>query len=216
MIFDLSKQTTIANRFVAELRNVETQKDRMRFRRNLERLGEVIAYEISKTLNYEEKEVQTPLGTAKCQLYTDRVIVATILRAGLPFHQGMLNFFDEAGSAFVSAYRRHHKDGTFDIQLEYISCPDLKDSVLILVDPMLASGASMTVASRALLENGQPKTLHFVTAIASTAGLEHIQRQFPDAHVWMGALDEELTAKSYIVPGLGDAGDLSYGEKLQD
>ncbi len=216
MIFDLSKQKTIANRFVAELRDAEIQKDRMRFRTNMERLGAVIAYEISKTLNYEEREIQTPLGTAICELYTDRVVVATILRAGLPFHQGMLNFFDEAGSAFVSAYRRHHKDGTFDIQLEYISCPNLADCTLILVDPMLASGASMTIAAKALLEYGHPKELHFVTAIASTAGLEHIQRQFPDAHVWMGALDEELTAKSYIVPGLGDAGDLSYGEKLQD
>ncbi|GJM32342.1 MAG: uracil phosphoribosyltransferase [Saprospiraceae bacterium] len=216
MIFNLSEHKTVANRFLAELRDVEKQQDRMRFRTNMERLGEVLAYEISKTLDYEEKEVQTPLGTAKCLLYTNRVVVATILRAGLPFHQGMLNYFDEAGSAFVSAYRRHHKDGTFDIQLEYISCPDLTDSTLIIVDPMLASGASMNIATRALLEYGQPQSLHFVTAIASTSGLDYLRRQFPDASVWMGALDDELTAKSYIVPGLGDAGDLSYGEKLQD
>lgn len=216
MIFNLSEKDSIGNRFVAELRDVNVQKDRMRFRRNLERLGEILAYEISKTLTYKEIEVETPLGIARTKAPADQVVLATILRAGLPLHQGMLNYFDDAGNAFVSAYRKHHKDGSFEISLEYVSCPTLDDCVLILIDPMLATGASMGMAAKELFNFGKPKKLHFVTAIASTYGLEHIRRLFPQANVWMGALDEELTAKSYIVPGLGDAGDLSYGAKIQE
>ena len=215
-MYDLSKHPSIANTFVAELRNVAVQKDRMRFRRNLERVGEALAYELSKTLNYEPVDVETPLGIAKVNLLSDRVVLATILRAGLPFHQGFLNVFDQAENAFVSAYRMHHKDGTFEIKLEYISCPDLTDCILVLIDPMLATGASMDVTLKSLLEYGQPKEVHIVAAIGSTNGYNYIRRLYPKAKFWMGAVDEELTAKSYIVPGLGDAGDLAYGGKVQD
>ena len=213
MIFNLSEQNSIANHFIAEIRDAKIQQDSMRFRRNLERIGEVLAYEISKELEYEEKNIETPLGVAKVNVQVDKVVLATILRAGLPLHHGMLNYFDRAGNAFVSAYRKHHKDGTFDIHLEYISCPVLDDAILIVSDPMLATGASMSLSTKALLEFGQPKQIHFATAIASQAGLDHMRRLFPDAYVWMAALDEELTGKAYIVPGLGDAGDLSYGDK---
>jgi uracil phosphoribosyltransferase len=215
MIFNLSETNSIANQFLAELRDAKIQKDSMRFRRNLERLGEVLAYEISKTLEYETKEVETPLGVAKVNLPMPRMVLATILRAGIPFHQGFLNYFDKAENAFVSAYRRNHKDGTFDIHLEYVSCPDLEGCVLIIVDPMLATGASMEIALNELITYGKPSHIHIVTAIASAQGADFIARKFPDASLWMGALDEELTAKSYIVPGLGDSGDLCYGEKVQ-
>lgn len=214
MLVNLAENNSVANRFIAELRNVELQKDRLRFRRNLERIGEVLAYEISKTLDYEPVEVETPLGIATHTLPADRLVLATILRAGLPLHQGMLNFFDQADNAFISAYRRHHKDGSFDIQLEYVSCGDLNDAVLILADPMLATGASVDMALKHLLRHGTPKIIHIVSVIASSAGVEAVQRQYPKAHLWLGAVDEELTAKAYIVPGLGDAGDLAYGEKV--
>lgn len=213
MLVNLAERNSIANRFVAELRNTELQKDRLRFRRNLERIGEVLAYEISQTLDYQPVEVETPLGIATPMLPADRLVLGTILRAGLPFHQGMLNFFDHADNAFISAYRRHHKDGSFDIQLEYVSCGDLNDAVLILADPMLATGASVDLALKHLLRHGTPKTIHIASVIASSAGVEAVQRQYPKAHLWLGAIDEELTAKAYIVPGLGDAGDLAYGEK---
>ncbi|HMQ47464.1 MAG TPA: uracil phosphoribosyltransferase [Saprospiraceae bacterium] len=216
MIFNLSDVPSIAGKFIAELRDVQIQRDSMRFRKNLERIGEILAYEISKKLPYQQKEVETPLGISSCQLLDKPVVLATILRAGLPMHQGMLNYFDQAGNAFVSAYRRHHKDGTFDIHLEYISCPNLNDCILIVCDPMLATGASMSLVTRELLNYGTPASIHFVTVIASVPGVDHMRRMFPDAYIWMGALDEELTAKSYIVPGLGDAGDLSYGAKLQE
>ncbi len=215
MVVNLSEKNSLANRFVAELRDVHIQKDRMRFRRNLERLGEVLAYEISRKLNYHEQEVETPLGLAKANLPNDRIVLATILRAGIPLHQGLLNYFDDAENAFISAYRRHHKDGSFEIALEYISCPDLNDAVLILCDPMLATGASIEVAAQALKRSGTPTQVHVVTAIASRQGIDYVRRTLPKAHIWAGAIDEELTAKSYIVPGLGDAGDLAYGPKLQ-
>jgi uracil phosphoribosyltransferase len=214
MLVNLAERNSIANRFVSELRNTELQKDRLRFRRNLERIGEVLAYEISQTLDYNPVEVETPLGVAIQMLPADRLVLGTILRAGLPFHQGMLNFFDHADNAFVSAYRRQHKDGSFDIQLEYVSCGDLNDAVLILADPMLATGASVDLALKHLLRHGTPKTIHIASVIASAAGVEAVQRQYPKAHLWLGAIDEELTAKAYIVPGLGDAGDLAYGEKV--
>jgi len=215
-MFILSKYPSIANTYVAELRDVNIQKDRMRFRRNLERIGEVLAYEISKTLEYEPRDVETPLGIAKPNLLKDRVVIASILRAGLPFHQGILNIFDKADNAFVSAYRMHHKDGTFEINLQYTSCPNLTDSVLILADPMLATGASMDVTIKQLKEYGVPKKVHVVAGIASSYGYDYIRRLHPDVEMWIGDLDDELTAKSYIVPGLGDAGDLAYGAKLQE
>ena len=216
MPFILSKNNTIANRFIAEIRDASIQKDRMRFRRNLERLGEVLAYEISKHLKYKVKEVETPMGIAEVSVPVDKMVLGTILRAGLPLHQGFLNVFDDADNAFISAYRMHHKDGTFEINIEYVSCPPLDDSVLILCDPMLATGASMDLAIKALKEYGMPAQIHVVTAIASTYGLNYIRRLHPEVKLWLGAQDDELTARSYIVPGLGDAGDLSYGGKLQE
>lgn len=214
-IFNLSLEPSLANRFVAQLRDVNIQKDSMRFRRNLERIGEIMAYEISKTLPYEPIEVETPLGIAKEQLCQQKIVLATILRAGVPLHQGLLNYFDDAENAFVSAYRMHHKSGDFDINLEYITCPDLNNKILIVADPMLATGASMELAINALMEYGIPAQIHVVTAIASSQGASYIRRTQPKVHLWTGAIDEELTAKSYIVPGLGDAGDLSYGPKMQ-
>ncbi len=216
MTYNFADHNSIVNQFIAELRDVDIQQDRMRFRRNMERIGEIMAYEISKKLSYEEKEVETPMGIAKSMLPTSKVVVACILRAALPFYQGFINTLDQAGSSFISAYRRHHKDGTFDINLQYVTCPDLTGATLIVVDPMLATGASMDVAIRSLKDYGTPESLHICTAIASDYGYNYIRRIYPDASIWMGAKDEELTAKSYIVPGLGDAGDLCFGPKLQE
>ncbi len=216
MVHVLSETNTIASVFIGELRDVNVQKDSLRFRTNLERLGEIFAYEISKTLNYSPDNITTPLGIAIVNKPTDRIVLATILRAGLPLHQGMLNYFDNAGNAFISAYRKHHKDGTFEISLEYVTCPNLQDCILILADPMLATGQSIAATLKALTRFGNPKTVHIVSAIAAREGVEHVERVLPKANIWLGAVDEELTAKSYIVPGLGDAGDLSFGIKLQD
>jgi uracil phosphoribosyltransferase len=214
-IINLSKQQTVANQFMAELRDAEIQTDPMRFRRNLERLSEILAYEISKTLKYEKKTIETPLGEAEIMLPVQQPVLATILRAGLPMHQGMLNIFDRAGNAFLSAYRRHHKDGSFEISLDYISCPSIEGSVLIISDPMLATGASMEVCINELLKHGEPSDIHVAVAIASQDGIDHLLRVHPKVQLWIGAIDEELTAKSYIVPGLGDAGDLAFGAKVQ-
>lgn len=216
MLFDLSQTPSVANQFLAELRDVHKQTDPMRFRRNLERLGEVLGYELSKSLPYAPAEVETPLGVAATQLPMQQPILATILRAGLPMHQGLLNYFDQAENAFVSAYRRHHKDGTFEISVEYISCPRIDDRIVILCDPMLATGASMVKVAQALMRFGTPSELHLVAAIASVDGIQYVRRQLPLAKIWVGAVDDELTAKSYIVPGLGDAGDLAFGPKQQD
>ena len=213
MVFNLSANNTIANQFIAELRQVNTQQDRLRFRRNLERIGEILAYEISKTLEYHLVPTETPLGVSDESVPSQRVVLATILRAGLPFHQGMLHYFDRADNAFISAYRRNRKDGSFEIQLDYIGAPDLEDCVLILADPMLATGASVNVALKELARFGAPSTVHVASVIASTAGVEAVQRAHPNVRIWAGAIDEELTAKFYIVPGLGDAGDLAFGEK---
>jgi uracil phosphoribosyltransferase len=213
MVFNLSANNTIANQFIAELRQVNTQQDRLRFRRNLERIGEILAYEISKTLEYHLVPTETPLGVSDESVPSQRIVLATILRAGLPFHQGMLHYFDRADNAFISAYRRNRKDGSFEIQLDYIGAPDLEDCVLILADPMLATGASVNVALKELARFGAPSTVHVASVIASTAGVEAVQRAHPNVRIWVGAIDEELTAKFYIVPGLGDAGDLAFGEK---
>lgn len=216
MLFNLSEVNSVAARFLAEMRNLNVQKDSMRFRRNMERLGEIFAYEISKTFDYELQEVETPLGTATVPVQQDSVVLATILRAGLPLHQGMLNYLDNAKNSFVSAYRKHHKDGSFEINVEYVSCPDLQDTTLILCDPMLATGASIDLTLDTLKEYGTPEKVHIVTVIAAADGIDFIKREHPDADIWVGAIDEELTAKSYIVPGLGDAGDLAFGEKVQE
>jgi uracil phosphoribosyltransferase len=187
----------------------------MRFRKNLERIGEVAAYEISKVLPFVEKEIQTPLGTAGHKVLKEQPVLATILRAGLPLHQGLLNFFDNADNAFISAYRKHHKDGSFEISLEYVSCPDLKNRVLIISDPMLATGSSLVKTIHFLKEEGKPRAIHIVAAIACTVGIEYVKREEPSVTIWCGDIDDELTAKGYIVPGLGDAGDLAFGSKVQ-
>jgi uracil phosphoribosyltransferase len=211
----LGNQNSIVNQFIAELRDEQIQKDRMRFRRNLERLGEVFAYEISKHLPYTTKEITTPLGIASVPILTEQPIIGTILRAGLPLHQGFLNYFDQADNAFISAYRKHHKDGSFDIKLEYVSAPRLNDRILILNDPMLATGSSIVMTYRRLLELGTPKQTHIVAALASSQGVNYVKSHLSsEVTLWVGAVDEELTAQAYIVPGLGDAGDLSFGNKF--
>src|SRR5882757_7283462 len=215
MIVNLSQQHSLITNWISELRNVEIQNDRMRFRRNLERIGEVAAYEISKVLAFKEAEVETPLGTATSKLLENQPVLATILRAGLPLHQGLLNYFDKADNAFISAYRKHNKDGTFEISLDYISCPELEGRVVIVSDPMLATGASLVKTIQFLREEGHPSHIHVVAAIACTVGIEYVHRSEPQVTIWCGAIDDELTAKGYIVPGLGDAGDLAFGTKVQ-
>jgi len=215
MVINLSEKNSLVSNWVAELRNVEIQKDRMRFRRNLERIGEVVAYEISKRMQYEEKEIETPLGTAVSKLLKEQPVLATILRAGIPMHQGMLNYFDKADNAFISAYRKHHKDGTFEISLDYVSCPDLEERMVIISDPMLATGSSLVKTIQYLKDEGNPREIHIVCAIACTVGIEYVKREEPSVIIWCGAIDDELTAKGYIVPGLGDAGDLAFGTKMQ-
>lgn len=212
----LDRENTLLNRFIAELRDINIQKDSMRFRRNLERVAEIMAYEISKTLDYSLKTVETPLGEAEVMLFDDNIVLATILRAGLPFHQGFLNYFDNAHNAFVSAYRKHHKDGSFTVKVEYISAGDLEGKTLILVDPMLATGTSFVLAYKALVDKGgEPEKLHIAAGIGSEEGVEYVKKHLPSrTTIWCGSVDEELTVQSYIVPGLGDAGDLAYGEKL--
>ncbi|HCT29967.1 MAG TPA: uracil phosphoribosyltransferase [Bacteroidales bacterium] len=215
MVKIIGENNSIMNQFIAELRDVKVQNDFMRFRRNLERIGEIFSYELSKELHYESQQVQTPLGFADVNLPSDKLVLATILRAGLPLHQGMLSFFDKAENAFISAYRKYSKDGSFRIQFEHLSCPRIDDKVLVIIDPMLATGASMLLAYKALLEKGTPKHTHIVSVIASKEGVDYIKRNLSQKSVtlWLGAVDDELTVKSYIVPGLGDAGDLAYGGK---
>jgi uracil phosphoribosyltransferase len=215
MVINLSASHSLLSNWIAELRSTDIQTDRMRFRRNLERIGEVMAYEISKVMESEEQDVTTPLGTSACQVLKAQPVLATILRAGLPLHQGMLNYFDKADNAFISAYRKHNRDGSFDIQLEYISCPPLEGRTLIICDPMLATGSSLVKTIHILKDEGAPREIHVVSAIACSVGIEYVRREQPHVRIWCGAIDEELTAKGYIVPGLGDAGDLAYGEKLQ-
>lgn len=216
MIHNLALENSILNQFITEIRDIQIQKDSMRFRRNLERMGEIFAYEISKTLSYDTVKTTTTLGIADTKVLSNQPVIATILRAGLPLHNGMLNYFDMAGNGFIGAYRRHHKNNTFEIALEYASSPDLNDKTLILCDPMLASGASVVLAYKALLAKGTPKHTHIVSAIASAEGLDYVKTHMPSHHysIWCGAIDQELTAQAYIVPGLGDAGDLAFGNKL--
>jgi uracil phosphoribosyltransferase len=215
MVINLNENHSLIGDWISELRHVDIQTDRMRFRRNLERIGEVAAYEISKTLQFREEEVPTPLGTSPEFVLKEQPVLATILRAGLPLHQGLLNYFDKADNAFISAYRKHRRDGSFDISLEYISCPPLDDRILIIADPMLATGSSMVKTIQFLREEGTPREVHIVAAIACTVGIEFVRREEPHVKIWCGDIDDELTAKGYIVPGLGDAGDLAYGVKAQ-
>ncbi|MEX1201932.1 MAG: uracil phosphoribosyltransferase [Ferruginibacter sp.] len=215
MVHNLSKQHSLVSNWVSELRNSEVQQDRLRFRRNLERIAEVIGYEISKQLPFTEKEINTPMGTSTCKVLTEQPVLATILRAGLAMHNGLLNFFDHADNAFLSAYRKHHPDGSFEISMEYMSCPELDGRIVVISDPMLATGASLVKSIQHLKEEGDIKSIHIVCAIACSVGIEYVLRVEPNATIWCGDIDEELTAKGYIVPGLGDAGDLAYGTKIQ-
>ena len=212
----MSGQHSLVSNWISELRSTEIQNDRLRFRRNLERVGEVIAYEISKTLEWKEQEIQTPLGIHNSKLLAEQPVLATILRAGLPLHHGLLSYFDRADNAFISAYRKHRRDGTFQINLEYLSCPSIEDRIVIISDPMIATGASAVAALRSLQTVGQPSQIHVVSAIAATVGIEYVLREFGEkVYIWCGDIDDELTAKGYIVPGLGDAGDLAFGPKSQ-
>jgi len=213
-VHDFSKSNSIYNNFLVQLRDLKVQKDRMRFRRNLERLGEVMALEISKELEFVEQDVYSPLGVAKSNVLKEYPVIATILRAGLPLHQGLLNYFDASDNCFISAYRKHTNSDDFDVQIEYLSSPRLDDRVVVLSDPMIASGQSMVLAYKALLQKGKPKHIHVVGVIASQEGIEFVRRNMPsNTTIWIGAIDEEMTAQSYIVPGLGDAGDLAFGSK---
>ncbi|MBO7189425.1 MAG: uracil phosphoribosyltransferase [Alistipes sp.] len=213
----LNKENSILNKFLAEMRDKGIQKDSMRFRRNMERVAEIMAYEISKKLNYKTKMVETPLGIAAVESISDKVVIATILRAGLPFHQGFLNYFDDADNGFVSAYRKSRPDGSFIVDVEYVSTSALTGKTLILVDPMLATGTSLMLVYDALIRRaGEPEHTHFAAAFASEQGVDYVLKHTNPERctLWCAAVDEELTSKSYIVPGIGDAGDLAYGEKL--
>jgi len=214
-INNLGRGSTVFNQFMSEIRDINIQKDSLRFRRNLERVGEIFAYEISKTLDFEKRTVRTPLGVSECQVISSQPVLATILRAGLPLHRGLLNYFDGAENCFISAYRLHHDDDdAFDVEVEYLASPDLNGKTVILCDPMLATGASMVLAYKALLERGTPARIHVVTVIASEQGIGFLEKHLPaETILWAGDIDSELTPRSYIVPGLGDAGDLAYGSK---
>ncbi|AZA51977.1 MAG: uracil phosphoribosyltransferase [Chryseobacterium sp.] len=211
----LSEQFSLVNSWINELRNVDIQQDRMRFRRNMERIGEIAAFEISKGLETKEIEIQTPLDTIKVKEIAVQPVITTILRAGVPLFEGILNYFDRADCGFVAAYRKHDANDYFSIKQDYLTCPSIEGRPLIVGDPMLATGASLIEAIKDLLTHGKPSQLHIVAAIASRQGVETIEKAYPEAKIWVGAIDENLTSKGYISPGLGDAGDLSYGEKLQ-
>ena len=215
MVTNLSEQHSLVSNWVSELRDITIQTDKMRFRRNLEKIGEVCAYEISKKLAWRERDVTTPLGISKSKVLLEQPVLATILRAGLPMHQGLLNYFDRADNAFISAYRKHDKDGNFEICLDYISCPPLGDRVVIISDPMLATGSSLVKTLQFIKEHGNPSSIHIACAIACKDGIENVLKADPNVFIWCGDIDLELTEKGYIVPGLGDAGDLAFGVKLQ-
>jgi uracil phosphoribosyltransferase len=216
-VYNFSNHNSIYNDFLSELRDVNVQKDRMRFRKNLERLGEISAYEISKKLKSSKKDIITPLGSSSMNLTDEEIVLATILRAGLPLHQGLLNYFDKAENCFISAYRKHTTNEAFEVEIEYMSSPDLNGKTILLNDPMLASGRSMVLAYKALLERGNPGKIHVVSVIASKEGVEFVKDNLPtNTTIWVGGIDPEMTAESYIVPGLGDAGDLAYGSKKDE
>lgn len=216
-IHNLSQDHSILNSFISEIRDTTIQTDRMRFRRNIERIGEVLCYEMSKTLDYQPKTITTPLGKSDTHLYSDDIVLCSILRAGVPLHSGLLNYFDDAENAFISAYRHHkHNPETFEIIVEYLACPSLEGKTLILADPMLATGQSMVATFEALKPFGTPKNIHLVSVIGAQDGVDFVNNHFgKDTHLWIAAVDKTLSDKGYIVPGLGDAGDLAFGKKLQ-
>ena len=216
MVHHLSEKHSLLSNWIAEIRDVNIQNDRMRFRRNLERIGEVAAYEMSKLMPTIVKKTTTPLGIHDSKVLAEQPVLATILRAGLPLHQGMLNYFDKADNAFISAFRKHHDNGSFEISIEYLSCPDLNNRVLIVSDPMLATGASLVQTIQAISKQHTPKEIHIVVAIASRKGIETVEAALgKNIPIWCGDIDDSLNDKSYIIPGLGDAGDLAYGTKIQ-
>ena len=217
ILHNISQENSILNRFISEIRAVDTQKDRMRFRRNIERIGEILGYEMSKHLSYNSKLIKTPLGTSKLDIPENDLVLCSILRAGVPLHNGLLNYFDTAENAFISAYR-HHKDNPerFEIIVEYLACPNLEGKTLILADPMLATGQSMVATFNALKPFGTPKAVHLISVIGAQDGVDFVGKHFDNnTHLWIAAVDDTLNKKGYIVPGLGDAGDLAFGEKLQ-
>ncbi|MBC3758475.1 uracil phosphoribosyltransferase [Hyunsoonleella sp. SJ7] len=216
-IHHLSKENSILNQFISEIRNIKVQKDSMRFRRNIERIGEILGYEMSKTLNYKPKTVTTPLGKTAIDVIDDQIVLCSVLRAGVPLHTGLLNYFDTAENAFISAYR-HHKGHpeSFEIVVEYLACPDLENKTLVLADPMLATGQSFASTFNALKSFGTPKDIHLISVIGAQKGVEYVAEHFPEqTHLWVASIDSELNDKGYIIPGLGDAGDLAFGPKLQ-
>lgn len=216
-VHHLLDQNSIANTFISELRDSSIQKDRMRFRKNIERLGEIMGYELSKTFSFKNSEIMTPLGTAKVAIASEELVLCSILRAGLPLHTGLLNYFDGADNSFISAYRHHpNNDEEFEILVEYLASPSLENKTLILADPMLATGRSFVNVLRALEKMGKPKIIHLVSVIGAREGIEYLQEIFPEnSHLWIATIDEKLDERGYIVPGLGDAGDLCYGSKMQ-
>jgi uracil phosphoribosyltransferase len=216
-IHNLSEENSILNTFISEIRDINTQKDRMRFRRNIERIGEILGYEMSKTLDYNSKTIETPLGKKPSDILNNDIVLCSILRAGVPLHHGLLNYFDDAENAFISAYRHHrHDPESFEIVVEYLACPSLENKTLILADPMLATGQSMLATYEALKPFGTPKEVHLVCVIGAQSGIEFVSENFyKNTHLWIATVDEKLNNKGYIIPGLGDAGDLAFGEKLQ-
>lgn len=216
-IHHLLSENSVANSFISELRNVEVQKDQMRFRRNIERVGEILSYELSKKLSYQPQTITTPLGESTLQTIKNELVICSILRAGLPLHQGLLNYFDKAENSFISAYRHHpNNDDEFEIKVEYLASPSLEDKTLILADPMLATGRSFVNVFKALKDVGQPKEIHLVAVIGAEEGIQLLEKEFPEhTHLWIATIDPHLNDKGYIVPGLGDAGDLCYGSKMQ-
>ena len=215
MLVNLSDSNSIVGNYLAEIRDVAIQKDRGRFRRNIERVGEILGYEMSKHFPYVTKEVTTPLGQAKCEVIGEQPVLATILRAGLSLHQGLLGVFDKADCGYISAYRKHKPDGSFEIELEYVSCPDLKGRILVISDPMLATASSLILTLKELRACGVPKEIHIATLIASQYGIDRVRAELPEVHIWTAAIDPSLNDRAYIVPGLGDAGDLAFGQKIQ-
>jgi uracil phosphoribosyltransferase len=216
LIHSLGEENSLLNKFVAEIRDVQIQGDSMRFRRNIERIGEILGYELSKTLNYKNQKVETPLGTKEMYLPTDDLVLCSVLRAGLPLHQGLLNYFDSAENAFISAYRHHRGDeDAFEVIVKYFAAPSLENKTLVLTDPMLATGKTLENVLKALKNYGTPKQIHIVSVIGSQSGIERIKTVFPkNTQLWIAAIDTQLNSKGYIIPGIGDAGDLAFGEKL--
>ncbi len=216
ILHHLEKQDSLLNRFIAEIRDKQVQGDSMRFRRNIERIGEVLGYELSRSLEYHERDIETPFGNKRMRVPKDKLVLCSVLRAGLPLHQGLLNYFDRAENAFISAYRHHPGGGdSFEVVVKYFAAPDLSGKTLVLTDPMLATGKTLENVYSALMDHGIPGQIHIVSVIGSAPGISHIEKVFPEnTHLWIAAIDEELTSKGYIIPGLGDAGDLAFGMKL--